>query len=65
VLAAILIHSAIAHRGADGQAHFMSDRSLFVTFWAGSAIMLAALLLAVYFARTHATDYSDTAAAAT
>ena len=38
----------------------MSDHSLFVTFWTGSAIMFVALLLAVYFARTHAADYSDT-----
>lgn len=50
-LAAVLIHSAIAHRGADGVAHFMSDHSLFVTFWTGSAIMFVALMLAVFFAR--------------
>ena len=56
-LAALLIHSAIAYQGADGQSHFMSDHSLFVTFWTGSAIMFVALLLAIYFARTHATDY--------
>src|SRR6185295_7927511 len=59
-LAAVLIHSAIAYRGADGSEHFMSDRSLFVTFWTGSAIMLVALLLAIYFARMHAADYSET-----
>jgi MFS transporter, DHA1 family, tetracycline resistance protein len=59
-LAAVLIHSAIAYRGADGSEHFMSDRSLFVTFWTGSAIMLVALLLAIYFARMHAADYSAT-----
>jgi DHA1 family tetracycline resistance protein-like MFS transporter len=58
-LAALLISSAFAYRGADGQTHFMSDHSLFVTFWTGSAIMFVALLLAVYFARTHAADYSD------
>jgi DHA1 family tetracycline resistance protein-like MFS transporter len=57
-LAAVLINSAIAYGGADGQLHFMSDHSLFVTFWAGSAIMFVALILAVYFARTHAADYS-------
>jgi DHA1 family tetracycline resistance protein-like MFS transporter len=51
-LAAVLIHSAIAYRGADGQPHFMSDRSLFVTFWTGSAIMILALLLAIYYS-TH------------
>ena len=58
-LAALLIHSAIAYPGRDGESHFMSDHSLFVTFWAGSAIMLLALLLAIYFARTRAADYSD------
>jgi MFS family permease len=58
-LAALLIHSAIAYGGADGQSHFMSDHSLFVTFWTGSAIMFLALILAIYFARTHAADYSD------
>jgi DHA1 family tetracycline resistance protein-like MFS transporter len=58
-LAALLISSAFAYRGADGQTHFMSDHSLFVTFWTGSAIMFVALLLAVYFARKHATDYPD------
>jgi MFS family permease len=58
-LAALLIHSAIAYGGADGQSHFMSDHSLFVTFWTASAIMIVALSLAVYFARAHATDYSD------
>ena len=51
-LAAILIASPIAHLGADGQPHFMSDYSLFVTFWTGAAIMLLAFLLAFYFSRT-------------
>ncbi|HEY0431625.1 MAG TPA: MFS transporter [Pyrinomonadaceae bacterium] len=64
VLTAILIHSAIAHQGTDGQPHFMSDHSLFVTFWAASAIMLVALILAVYFARKHANDYTDANAVA-
>ena len=59
-LAALLIHSAIAYVGVDGQSHFMSDHSLFVTFWTGSGIMFVTLLLAVYFARTHAADYSET-----
>ena len=58
-LAAVLIHSAIAYRGADGEPHFMSDHSLFVTFWVASAIMIVALLLAIYFARQHAAKYSD------
>ena len=63
-LAALLIHSAIAYRGADGETHFMSDHSLFVTFWTGAGIMFIALILAVYFARSNAADYSDTSAAA-
>jgi DHA1 family tetracycline resistance protein-like MFS transporter len=63
ILTAILIHSAMPQRGADGQTHFMSDHSLFVTFWAASAIMLVALIVAIYFSRKHATDYSDTVAA--
>ena len=59
-LAALLIHSAIAYVGADNKSHFMSDHSLFITFWTGSAIMFIALVLAIYFARTHAADYSET-----
>jgi multidrug resistance protein len=62
-LAAVLIHSGIAYRGTDGEPHFMSDHSLFVTFWTGAAIMFLAFLLAVYFTRAHATDYSDTGVA--
>jgi DHA1 family tetracycline resistance protein-like MFS transporter len=62
-LAAILIDSAIGNLGGDGRIHFMSDRSLFITFWTGSAIMVVALLLAIYFARTHTTDYSNASAA--
>jgi multidrug resistance protein len=58
-LAAFLIHSSIAHPGNDGEPHFMSDHSLFVTFWTASAIMLVALFLALYFSRLPATDYSD------
>ena len=50
-LAALLIASPIAHLGADGQPHYMSDRSLFVTFWTGAAIMLLAFFLAFYFSR--------------
>ncbi|MCU1264228.1 MAG: hypothetical protein JWM21_546 [Acidobacteria bacterium] len=58
LLAAVLIHSSIARRGADGLTHNMSDHSLFVTFWTGAAIMFLAFLLAVYFMRTHASDYA-------
>ena len=48
-LAAILISSSIAHLGADGLPHYMSDQSLFVTFWTAAAIMLIAFLLAFYY----------------
>ncbi len=50
-LAAFLIASPIEHMGADGQSHYMSDNSLFATFWTASAIMLLAFLLAFYFSR--------------
>ena len=50
-LAAVLINSSIAHQGADGEPHYMSDHSLFVTFWTGAAIMFLAFLLASYFAK--------------
>ena len=58
-LTAFLISSAIAYRGADGQSHFMSDHSLFVTFWTASAIMFVTLAIAIYFARAHAEDYPE------
>jgi MFS family permease len=45
-LTAVLIASPIAHLGADGKSHYMSDYSLFVTFWTGGAIMLLAFFLA-------------------
>ena len=48
-LAALLISSSIAHLGADGLLHYMSDRSLFITFWTGAAIMFFAFLLAFYY----------------
>jgi DHA1 family tetracycline resistance protein-like MFS transporter len=63
-LAALLIHSSTANLGADLDFHYMSDKSLFITFWAGSAIMFAAFVLALYFSRVHATDYSKDAAEA-
>jgi DHA1 family tetracycline resistance protein-like MFS transporter len=47
-IAAILISSSIAHFGADGQPHYMSDQSLFITFWTASGIMLIAFFLAFY-----------------
>ena len=51
-LAALLISSSIAHLGADGLPHYMSDQSLFVTFWTAAAIMLVAFLLAFYLAQS-------------
>jgi len=50
-LAALLISSSIAHLGADGLLHYMSDQSLRVTFWTGAAIMMVAFFLAFYFSR--------------
>jgi DHA1 family tetracycline resistance protein-like MFS transporter len=60
-LAAILINSTIAHKGADGELHYMSDYSLFVTFWTGAAIMLGAFIMALYFMRAYAGEYSEVA----
>ena len=54
-LAAVLINSSIAHLGADGLPHYMSDRSLFVTFWTGAAIMFVAFFIAFYFSRVQKT----------
>jgi DHA1 family tetracycline resistance protein-like MFS transporter len=51
LLQTILIGTAVAHLGADGLPHYMSDRSLFITFWTGAAIMLLAFFIAFYFAR--------------
>jgi DHA1 family tetracycline resistance protein-like MFS transporter len=56
-ISALLIYSAIETYGADGQLHHMSDHALLVTFWTAAAIMLAAFLLAIYFARLYAIDY--------
>ena len=51
-LAAVLINSSVAHLGADGLPHYMSDHSLFVTFWTGAAIMFVAFFLAFYYSRS-------------
>ena len=51
-LAAILISSSVAHLGADGIPHYMSDRSLFITFWSAAGIMFVAFFLAFYFSTT-------------
>lgn len=48
-LAALLIASPVAYIGADGEPHYMSDYSLFVTFWTAAAIMLFAFFLAFYY----------------
>jgi hypothetical protein len=48
-LAALLISSSIAHLGADGLPHYMSDQSLFITFWTAAAIMFVAFLLTFYY----------------
>jgi MFS family permease len=50
-LQALLIASAVPQMGADGELHYMSDHSLFVTFWTGAAIMFLACFLALYFSR--------------
>ena len=63
-IAALLIHSQTPQMGADGVAHYMSDHSLYVTFWSGALIMFFAFALAMYFKRTHAADYSDAGVAA-
>ena len=55
-LAAVLINSSIAHLGADGLPHYMSDQSLFITFWTASAIMMIAFFLSFYFSRTTTTS---------
>lgn len=56
-LAAVLINSSIAHVGADGVSHFMSDHSLYVTFWTAAGIMFVAFLLSIYFAKMHSREY--------
>ena len=53
-LTAVLINSSVAYLGADGVRHYMSDRSLFVTFWTAAAIMIVAFVLAFYFSRLSA-----------
>ena len=55
-IAALLIHSAVAHMGRDGQVHYMSDASLRVTFWTGAVIMLVAGVLAYHLARTRTAE---------
>ena len=57
-LAAVLIYSAVAHMGFDGHAMKMSDASILRSFWVAGAIQFAAFLLAIYFARAYAENYS-------
>jgi DHA1 family tetracycline resistance protein-like MFS transporter len=54
LIASYLIYSAMPALGQDQKMHEMSDHSLRATFWAAAAIMLAAFLLAIYFARVYA-----------
>ncbi len=51
LLGSFLIYSATAPRHLD-------DQSLRTTFWAASGIMLAALLVALYLKRAHASKYA-------
>ncbi len=62
-ISAWLIYSAIATPGFDQKLHNLSDTSLFRTFWAAAAIMFLAFLLAAYFARAHASEYTHGEAA--
>jgi DHA1 family tetracycline resistance protein-like MFS transporter len=57
LLSAAVIYSAVATYGADRRIHNMSDHSLRLTFWTAAAIMCAAFLLSLYFARTYQADY--------
>jgi len=56
-LAAILIHSALAHVGFDGQPQKMSDTSILRTFWTAAAIQFVGCLISIYFARTYGGEY--------
>jgi predicted MFS family arabinose efflux permease len=53
LISAALIYSAIVTSGADRKQHNLSDQSLLHTFWTAAFIMLAAFLLATYFARRY------------
>jgi len=64
-LAAILIYSAVAHVGFDGLAQKMSDASILRTFWTAAGIQFAGFVLALYFWRAYASDYSSTEVAET
>ncbi|MDX6693231.1 MAG: transporter, family, tetracycline resistance protein [Blastocatellia bacterium] len=59
LIASALIYSALPNYGEDKQLHNLSDHSLRVTFWTAAAIMFAAFLLAVYFARNQSTNRTE------
>lgn len=54
-LQALLIASPVAYLGADGDMHFMSDHSLFVTFWTGAGIMFLACFVALFLSHKRTT----------
>lgn len=64
-LAAILIHSAVAHVGFDGVSQKMSDASIARTFWTAAAIQFIALLFAIYFARVYGRRFAGSEMAET
>ncbi len=64
-LAAVLISSAVAHVGSDGNPPKMSDASILRTFWTAAVIQLVGLGIALYFARLFGKDYKTTEAAET
>ena len=57
-LAAVLIYSAVAHVGFDGQAQKMSDASIMRTFWTAAVIQFVGFLIALYFSRAYGRQYS-------
>ena len=57
-LAAVLIYSAVAHVGFDGQAQKMSDASIMRTFWTAAVIQFVGFLIALYFSRAYGKQYS-------
>ena len=59
LISAALIYSAIVTSGADRKQHNLSDQSLLHTFWTAAFIMLAAFLLATYFARRYSVERTN------
>ena len=57
LVSSVVIYSAMATYGADRKIHNMSDQSLRLTFWTAAALMCAAFLLSLYFARAYHSDY--------